>query len=137
MKKVNKQIIDKLYKLALEVRENAYVPYSNFKVGAALLTDDDEIYLGANVENASYGLSICAERNAIFKANADGKRKYKALMVVADTEKPVSPCGACRQVMTEFGDYKVYLANLKGEIKETSTFELLPYNFNKEDMDEK
>lgn len=134
---MNKQLIDKLYKKALEVRENAYVPYSKFKVGAALLTEDDQIYLGANVENASYGLSICAERNAIFKANADGKRKYKALMVVADTEEPVSPCGACRQVMTEFGDYKVYLANLKGKIKETSTNELLPYDFNKEDMDEK
>lgn len=134
---MNKQLVDKLYKKALEVRENAYVPYSNFKVGAALLTEDDEIYLGANVENASYGLSICAERNAIFKANSDGKRKYKALMVVAETEGPVSPCGACRQVMTEFGDYKVYLANLKGDIKETSTSELLPYNFNKEDMDEK
>ncbi|MGM0640784.1 MAG: cytidine deaminase [Thermotogota bacterium] len=137
MEKMNKQLVDKLYKKALEVRENAYVPYSNFKVGAALLTEDDEIYLGANVENASYGLSICAERNAIFKANSDGKRKYKALMVVAETEGPVSPCGACRQVMTEFGDYKVYLANLKGDIKETSTSELLPYNFNKEDMDEK
>lgn len=134
---MNKQMIDKLYKKAFKVRENAYVPYSNFKVGAALLTEDDEIYLGANVENASYSLSICAERNAIFKANADGKRKYKALMVVADTERPISPCGACRQVMAEFGDYKVYLSNLEGDIKETSTFELLPYNFNKEDMDEK
>ncbi len=134
---MNKQLIDKLYKKALEVRENAYVPYSKFKVGAALLTEDDQIYVGANVENASYGLSICAERNAIFKANADGKRKYKALMVVAETEGPVSPCGACRQVMTEFGDYKVYLANLKGDIKETSTYELLPYSFDKEDMDEK
>jgi len=134
---MNKQLIDKLYKKALEVRENAYVPYSKFKVGASLLTEDDQIYVGANVENASYGLSICAERNAIFKANADGKRKYKALMVVAETESPVSPCGACRQVMTEFGDYKVYLANLKGDIKETSTYELLPYSFNKEDMDEK
>ena len=134
---MNKQLIDKLYKKALEVRENAYVPYSKFKVGASLLTEDDQIYVGANVENASYGLSICAERNAIFKANADGKRKYKALMVVAETEGPVSPCGACRQVMTEFGDYKVYLANLKGDIKETSTYELLPYSFDKEDMDEK
>jgi len=134
---MNKQLIDKLYKKALEVRENAYVPYSKFKVGASLLTEDDQIYVGANVENASYGLSICAERNAIFKANADGKRKYKALMVVAETEGPVSPCGACRQVMTEFGDYKVYLANLKGDIKETSTYELLPYSFDKEDMDGK
>ncbi|TGG88050.1 cytidine deaminase [Geotoga petraea] len=137
MAKMDKQMIDTLYKKALEVRENAYVPYSDFRVGAALLTEDGEIYLGANVENASYSLSICAERNAIFKANADGKRKFKALMVVADTERPISPCGACRQVMAEFGDYDVYLANLKGDIKEATSFELLPYNFNKEDMDEK
>jgi cytidine deaminase len=137
MEKMNKQLVDKLYKMALEARNNAYVPYSKFKVGAALLTEDGEVYTGANVENVSYGLSMCAERNAIFKANIDGKRKYKALMVVADTKGPISPCGACRQVMTEFGDYKVYLSNLEGEIKETTSFELLPYNFDKEDMDEK
>lgn len=133
---MTEMMIQKLYKEALKARENAYVPYSNFKVGAALLTQDDEVFTGCNVENASYGLSICAERNAIFSANNSGKRKFKALFVIADTPDPVSPCGACRQVMNEFGDYEVYLANLNGEIKKTSTKELLPYGFSKDDMDD-
>ncbi|WP_190615472.1 cytidine deaminase [Tepiditoga spiralis] len=137
MKKLDKKIFNTLYEKALKARENAYAPYSNFKVGAALLTEDNEIFVGCNVENASYGLSICAERNAIFSANAAGKRKYKGLVVVADTEGPVSPCGACRQVIYEFGDYEVVLTNLQGDIKETTSKELLPYGFNGDDLNEK
>lgn len=134
---IDKKTIDLLYDKAKQVRENAYVPYSKFKVGAAILTENDEIITGCNVENASYGLSICAERNAIFAANAKGFKKYKAMLVIGDTKGPISPCGACRQVIAEFGDFEVYLANLKGDIKKTSSYELLPYGFSKDDLDEK
>ncbi|HOO74686.1 MAG TPA: cytidine deaminase [Tepiditoga sp.] len=129
--------IDNLRKNAEEARKNAYIPYSGFAVGAALETDDGEIISGCNVENASYGLSCCAERNAIFKAVSMGKKKFKSIYIVADTEDPVSPCGACRQVLREFGVFDVYLANLKGDIKETNTEELLPYGFSSDDLNEK
>lgn len=89
----------------------AYAPYSNFKVGAALLSPDGRIFIGCNVENISYGLTICAERVAIGSAVAEGVRKFLAVAVVADTEVPISPCGACRQVLAEFGIPRVLLAN--------------------------
>ena len=88
---------------AQEACIKAYSPYSKFRVGAALLTTSDEIYTGCNVENASYGLTICAERNAIFHAVAEGMTGIKALLVYTPTEKPTAPCGACRQVLNEFG----------------------------------
>ena len=127
-------LIDK----AKEAREMAYVPYSKFKVGAALLAEDDHVIKGCNIENASYGLSNCAERTALFKAYSEGIKKFKALAVVADTERPVPPCGACRQVMAEFcpPDMPVYLTNLKGDILETTVQELLPGAFTAEDMHE-
>ena len=117
-------------------RENAYVPYSKFKVGAALLTKEGKIYHGCNIENASFGMTNCAERTAIFKAVSEGIRDFASLAVVADTEGPVSPCGACRQVIAEFCEpnMPVYLINLKGDVQETTVAELLPGAFSPEDL---
>ena len=90
-----------LLEIAIKARENSYSPYSNFAVGAALLCKNGEIYTGANIENVSYGLTNCAERTAIFKAVSEGNRDFDTILVVADTERPVPPCGACRQVILE------------------------------------
>lgn len=92
----------KLLAAARAARDNAYAPYSKFKVGAAVETVDGEIFTGCNIENASYGLTCCAERNAVFAAVCSGVRRFKTLCVVADTDEPVAPCGACRQVLAEF-----------------------------------
>lgn len=136
---MKKQEIDdlQLLNLAKEAREHAYAPYSQFKVGAALLTEDGETVTGCNIENASYGLTNCAERTAIFKLVSEGKMGIRMIAVIADTPMPVSPCGMCRQVMAEFcpADTKVILGNLKGDIKETSVGDLLPFSFMKEDLD--
>ena len=114
---------------ALEAREKAYCPYSNFKVGSAILFENGEIYTGSNIENASFGLTNCAERTAIFKAVSEGHTKFKALAVVADTEGPCAPCGACRQVISEFEIPQIILANLKGNYRVVSLDELLPFRF--------
>ncbi|MEN3043440.1 MAG: cytidine deaminase [Fervidobacterium sp.] len=132
----NKNIED-LRSIAKEVRMNAYAPYSGFKVGAVIVTKQGKIYTGVNVENASYGLTNCAERTAIFKAVSEGEREFEMIVIVADTHRPVSPCGACRQVMSEFGNFKVVLANTKGDYLETDVNSLLPYSFDKEDFNEK
>ncbi|AEH51060.1 cytidine deaminase [Pseudothermotoga thermarum] len=121
---------EELIELALKAMQKAYAPYSNFKVGAALLTKSGKVYLGCNVENASYGLTICAERVAIFSAVADGEREFEKLVVVANTPLPVSPCGACRQVMAEFGNFEVILVGKDGKYRITCVEELLPYAFN-------
>ncbi|KHF41880.1 cytidine deaminase [Halalkalibacter okhensis] len=123
---------------AKRAREQAHVPYSNFPVGAALLMEDGTVYKGANIENASYGLTNCAERTALFKAYSEGNKNVKMVAVVADTDRPVSPCGACRQVMVELcsRDTNVILTNLKGDITEMTVEELLPGAFTAEDMDE-
>ncbi|AGB41512.1 cytidine deaminase, homotetrameric [Halobacteroides halobius DSM 5150] len=127
---------EQLIEEAIRARENAYTPYSNFKVGAALLTVDDEIYTGCNVENSSYGLTNCAERTAIFKAISEGKKDFKALAVVADTDDPVSPCGACRQVISEFGPgIKVIMANLEGDAITKDLKDILWGAFAGKDMD--
>ncbi len=94
---------ERLIEMAWEARENAYAPYSNFKVGAALLSTDGQIFPGCNVENISYGLTNCAERVAIGAAVAQGVKSFERVVVVADTTEPISPCGACRQVLAEFG----------------------------------
>jgi cytidine deaminase len=124
---------DDLLALARAAREQAYAPYSNFLVGAALLTRDGRRFSGCNVENASYGLCNCAERTALFSAVAAGCRPgdFAALAVVADTDDPVSPCGACRQVMSELCDdaMPVLLANLHGDTRQTSVAALLPGSF--------
>lgn len=118
-----------LYELALAARKRAYAPYSHFAVGAAVRCADGRCYSGCNVENASYGLCCCGERNAIFTAVGAGQRQLEALCVVADTSAPVSPCGACRQVMSEFKIQTVILGNLAGDIKICTPEELLPYGF--------
>lgn len=110
---------------AWRARENAHAPYSNFKVGAALVAADGRVFTGCNVENLSFGLTICAERVAIGAAVAAGVRAFAVMVVVADTSEPVSPCGACRQVMAEFGVPHVILANRAGNIGFTLE-ELLP-----------
>lgn len=122
-----------LLERALAARERAYAPYSRFHVGAALLARDGRVYDGCNVENASYGLCNCAERTALFSAIADGQRRGQLLriLVVADTDEPVSPCGACRQVMLELGGehLQVVLANRRGRQRQTTAAELLPGAF--------
>lgn len=116
---------DRLVEAAWQARESAYAPYSNFAVGAALLANDGRIFLGCNVENISYGLTNCAERVAIGAAVAAGVRQFLAVAVVADTGVPISPCGACRQVLAEFGVPRVLLAN-RIERLEFSLEQLLP-----------
>ncbi|WP_228350908.1 MULTISPECIES: cytidine deaminase [Limnobaculum] len=93
---------NELIEQAKKARQSSYSPYSNFAVGAALLADNNQVFLGCNVENASYGLTNCAERTAIFKAVSEGLRQFKKLVIIGDTEGPISPCGACRQVINEF-----------------------------------
>ena len=124
-----KQDVQQLIECAIEARQQSYSPYSNFAVGAALLCEDGTIYKGGNIENASYGLTNCAERTAIFKAISEGHRKFKALAVVADTERPCAPCGACRQVMKEFKIPTIIMANLMGHMEIVSIEDLLPFSF--------
>ena len=130
--------INTLVNAAIKGRENAFTPYSNFKVGAAVLLENGAIIDGCNIENASYGLCNCAERTALFKAYSMGYKKedIKALAVVADTDRPTSPCGACRQVMSELmrQETPVYMANLKGDVMILSVKELLPYSFSESDL---
>lgn len=118
---------------AIEVRQNSYSPYSKFKVGAVLLTDNNDLYTGVNIENASYGLTVCAERTAIFKAVSEGKRKFTALAVTCDTDNfnYAFPCGACRQVMAEFLDDEtdIIVSINTGEYKVYKLKELLPNAF--------
>ncbi|WP_432355216.1 cytidine deaminase [Sporosarcina sp. A2] len=122
---------------AKHAMENAYVPYSKFPVGAALLSEDGTVFEGCNIENSAYGMTNCAERTAFFKAISSGIRTFKALAVTGDTEGPISPCGACRQVISEFCsmDMPVFLTNLKGDVTETTVGELLPGAFRKEDLE--
>jgi cytidine deaminase len=125
-----------LIEQAIQARKKAHTPYSNFQVGAALVTKNKQVFLGCNIENASYGLTNCAERTAIFKAVSEGEKEIEAIAVVADTEGPVSPCGACRQVLAEFCNEhtRVYLTNLKGNTIETTIQDLLPGFFSSKDL---
>ena len=118
-----------LIELAKQARAHAYAPYSGFAVGAAALSADGRVFLGCNIENASYGLTNCAERTAIFSAVAAGAKELAALAVVADGEQPCSPCGACRQVIAEFSIKRIILANLAGKSRIVTAEELLPYAF--------
>ncbi len=120
---------------AVEAKSKALATYSNFHVGAALLTEDDKIYTGCNIESSSYSLTICAERTAIFKAISEGERKFKAIAVAGDTEGFISPCGACRQVISDLcGDIDVVLVNSINETKVMKTSELLPFAFSDKDL---
>ena len=109
---------DPLLQAALDARENAFAPYSKFKVGAALEGLDGRIHTGCNVENATYGLTMCAERVAVFKAVSEGARRFKRVALAADTDKLTPPCGACRQILWEFcGDVEIALVNPRGRIE--------------------
>ncbi|MBZ9636089.1 cytidine deaminase [Clostridium sp. FP1] len=126
----------KLAKIAIDARENAYAPYSKFKVGAAVVTEDDSIYTGCNIENASYGASNCAERTAIFKAVSEGHKKIKDIAVVGDMSTHTYPCGICRQVIAEFATEDINIIMVKSEddyIIKTME-EILPGAFTKEDL---
>ncbi len=119
-----------LVKSAKKVREKAFAPFSNFRVGAAVKTKSGKIFTGCNIESASYGLTVCAERVAIWKAVSEGETKFTNIAVVADTEELTPPCGACRQIIWEFcGDVPVTFANLKGNIETVQMKELLPRAF--------
>ena len=121
---------DPLVDAARRAREHAVADFSGFKVGAALETDDGTIVSGCNVENATYGLTVCAERVAMFKALSEGHRKFTRVVVVADTDAPTPPCGACRQILWEFGgDLEVILANLRRETGRHQLRDLLPLPF--------
>lgn len=122
--------IAELIEAAIEARQKAYTPYSRYKVGAALLGKSGRIYTGCNVENASYGATICAERVAAVKAVSEGELKFLALAVVSEGAEPCSPCGICRQFLAEFGtDLRLILLNLAGKRFETTLAEYLPAAF--------
>ncbi len=126
---------DILISAARQARENAHAPYSNFRVGAALRATSGRIFGGCNVENATYGLTVCAERIAIFKAISEGERGFDTIAVVTDTDTLTPPCGACRQLIWEFcGDVPVILANLKGKTEVISMRELFPKPFDSSNL---
>jgi cytidine deaminase len=121
---------DALLEAARAARLQAHAPFSRFQVGAALETDDGQVITGCNVENATYGLTICAERVAVFKAISEGHRRFTRIAIVADTEEPTPPCGACRQILWEFGgDLEIILGNLSAEKARYRLSALLPHAF--------
>jgi cytidine deaminase len=121
--------IKKLIELAEQAQKKAYAPYSKFKVGAAILCQNGKMYQGCNVENASYGLSCCAERNAVFRAISEGEKDFLAIAIVSSSNEPTAPCGACRQVLNEFSpDIRIIMPGKKGII-ETFLTKLLPFAF--------
>ncbi|MFW5976828.1 MAG: cytidine deaminase [Bacillota bacterium] len=126
---------DNLHKEADKVRKMAYAPFSGLKVGAALMVKSGKIYTGCNIENISYGLTMCAERVAIYKAISSGDKDIKKIYILADTDKPISPCGACRQVIREFGrNIIIIMSNLEKNRKKSNIKELLPAGFKKGDF---
>ncbi|WP_027625047.1 cytidine deaminase [Clostridium lundense] len=127
---------EELIKMALSAREKAYVPYSKFKVGAAILTGNDKLYTGCNIENASYGATNCAERTAIFKAVSEGETKIKAIAVVGSPDDLTAPCGICRQVISEFAteDTKIIIGKNENEYVVKTLEEILPAAFTKKDL---
>lgn len=130
-----KDELETLIARAKEARSRAYAPYSHYQVGAAVRGDNGKIYLGANVENASYGLALCAERNAVAAAILDGCKTVSALAVVTSTSPPAAPCGMCRQTLAEFArDLPIALINDRGERADTTLAELLPRAFHGSDI---
>jgi cytidine deaminase len=122
--------MEELIKAAKKARLKAYAPYSDWQVGAALKSKEGKIYSGCNIENAAYGLSMCAERVALFKAVSEGVTDFEALVLVSDREEPAAPCGACRQVLAEFAlTLPVFLVNLQEKVIRTTVEELLPAVF--------
>lgn len=129
MATITKELALQLLEAAKEGRSYSYSPYSNFPVGAAVLCKDGTIVIGCNIENVSYGMTNCAERTAIFKAVSEGHREFSAIAVVADTQGPCRPCGACRQVLSEFNIPYVLMGNLNDYYEVMTVDELLPYSF--------
>ena len=131
-------MFESLIEKAKEARKLSYSPYSHFAVGAALLCKDGKVFLGANVENSSYPLCMCAERNALYNAMMHGYKKedFEALALSADTEGPCSPCGSCRQVISELipSEAPIIMGNVKGDIQVTNSKELLPFAFSEDDL---
>jgi cytidine deaminase len=126
---------EELIARAIQVRENACAPYSHYKVGAALLAATGKIYTGCNVENSTYGLTVCAERVALFKALSEGERKFSEIAVVTSAASPASPCGACRQLLWEYcGDIEVTVANLEGFRQTLRLTELFPRPFDQTNL---
>ncbi len=123
-----------LFEIALKAKEMAYAPYSKFKVGAAVLTKDGTVYFGSNIENASYGASMCAERVAIYKAISEGKRDILKIAIASDNDDYTYPCGLCRQVMGEFMQNSVVIIGNKTDIKEIPFKELMPHSFTSDDL---
>jgi cytidine deaminase len=132
MKAADPQGLRGLARLARQARRRAHAPFSRFKVGAALRTRTGEVVTGCNVENASYGLTLCAERVAVFKAVSEGIRGFEAIAVVADSRRLTPPCGPCRQILWEFcGDLTVHMADLHGRTRTMRLSELLPFPFDR------
>ncbi len=130
MNRIREELISKAY----EAKEYAYAPYSGFKVGAAILTDEDEIFTGCNIENAAFTPTVCAERTALFKAVSNGSRTFKAIAICSDNSKDyISPCGVCRQALSEFVDenFVLYLCRTKDDYKTLHFSEVMPYIFGK------
>ncbi|QXE00239.1 cytidine deaminase [Terribacillus sp. DMT04] len=127
---------DELISLAKQARERAYIPYSKFGVGAVVLTKSGNVYQGCNIENAAYPVTCCAERTAIFQAIANGEKEFAEIAVVANTERPVPPCGSCRQVMAEFftPEAVIHISNMHGNSKSITMEELLPFSFQPDDL---
>lgn len=134
---IDSETRNELLRLATEARDRSYSPYSNYSVGAALLTKDGRIYQGCNIENASFTPTICAERTAFFKAIYDGERAFSAIAVIGSGESPAYPCGVCRQVMAEFcdGDFVIITSNRDGTEVVTETLDtMLPHRFGPKDL---
>jgi cytidine deaminase len=126
---------EELARLSIEAKKIALPPYSNFHVGAALLTEDGKVYLGGNIETSSYSLTICAERVAVFKAISEGERKFKAIALASDSPDFCAPCGSCRQVLSDLcGNIDVIMVNHKDEMKVLKLSELLPFAFSDIDL---
>jgi cytidine deaminase len=122
--------MDALLQAAINARDHAHAPFSNFKVGAALEAEDGRIYTGCNIENATYGLTLCAERVGVFKAMSEGARKFSRIAVAADTDTLTPPCGACRQILWEFcGDVELTLVNLQGKSETMRMKDIFPRPF--------
>lgn len=133
--KLNSKIVDKLREEAMNASKQAYAPYSQFSVGAAVIDREGNIYSGSNIENASYGLAICAERNAIFNAVTKGVRNISAMVIYTPTQIPTAPCGACRQVLREFSKDAIIVSFCDtNQTIETSIKELLPNSFGPENL---
>ncbi len=133
--RLSDHLVQKMRKAALRASRNAYCRYSKFRVGAAVLTESGQIFAGCNVENASYGLTICAERNAIFQAVANGQRKIRAVAIVTPTDFPTPPCGACRQVINEFGSRaEIFSFSKRGKVLRFNLRDLLPAAFGPENI---